>query len=319
MERRTASTGETPIGYYREFAPHPALAGRVRALFSFTCAEPAAPGRRMNFELTFTGEDRYTPSFADAHASVVFDLGISLHADFVWRENAARGGHLLGPMRRVTPGVRPALPAMVGAFFHPDQLAPFVKLHACEVTDRVVPMQELWGRAALDLSEQLASRDEGGRLDLLEGALLRHMDGARERGTSVKLTALAELMVRRNGAARIDDLADAAGVSRQQLTRVFRERVGVSPKLYCRMARFQGALAYTRGGESVDWARAALELGYADQSHMIAEFREFSSLTPRMLATERWLHPFMMRYASTTTRLKAFEPQRFAEVRGGTP
>lgn len=43
------------------------------------------------------------------------------------------------------------------------------------------------------------------------------------------------------------------------------------------------------------WARVAMELGYADQSHMIAEFREFSSLTPHMLATERWWHPFIER------------------------
>jgi len=46
-------------------------------------------------------------------------------------------------------------------------------------------------------------------------------------------------------------------------------------------------------GNNVDWAQAALETGYADQSHMIADFREFSSLTPHQLTTERWFHPFI--------------------------
>jgi AraC-like DNA-binding protein len=38
----------------------------------------------------------------------------------------------------------------------------------------------------------------------------------------------------------------------------------------------------------------AAELGYADQSHMIAEFRELSGLTPDALATQRWFHPFIL-------------------------
>ena len=45
---------------------------------------------------------------------------------------------------------------------------------------------------------------------------------------------------------------------------------------------------------SVQWAQVAAELGYADQSHMIAEFRELSSLTPDALSTQRWFHPFIL-------------------------
>lgn len=110
----------------------------------------------------------------------------------------------------------------------------------------------------------------------------------------------------------IDSLATAAGVSRQQLTRVFRERVGVSPKVYCRLARFQSALAYARAGDSIDWARVASEVGYADQSRMIAEFRQFSSLTPHMLATERWFHPFIERAKWTPPHQRLLLPAQRA-------
>jgi len=98
------------------------------------------------------------------------------------------------------------------------------------------------------------------------------------------------------------ELADAAGVSRQHLTRSFREAVGVTPKLFARLARFQAGLAYAGCGAKVDWAQAALELGYADQSHMIAEFREFSSLTPEALARQRWFHPFIEHARSARSR-----------------
>jgi AraC-like DNA-binding protein len=183
----------------------------------------------------------------------------------------------------------------VGAYLHPAQLSHVAHVPSCELTDRVVGIEELWGPWALQLSERLATLDESGRVDLLEDALLRQMAEPRERGTAVDIRGLAATLTRRAGRVSIESLAAAAGVSRQQLTRVFRERVGVSPKLFARLARFQAALAYARGGDSVDWARAACELGYADQSHMIAEFRQFSGLTPHLLATERWLHPFIER------------------------
>jgi AraC-like DNA-binding protein len=47
----------------------------------------------------------------------------------------------------------------------------------------------------------------------------------------------------------------------------------------------------------------AAELGYADQSHMIAEFRELSSLTPEALATQRWFHPFILEARSRPGRI----------------
>jgi len=93
-------------------------------------------------------------------------------------------------------------------------------------------------------------------------------------------------------------MARAAGVSRQHLTREFREQIGISPKLYSRLSRFHSALAYA-GATSVDWAHAAAEAGFADQSHMIAEFRQFSGLTPHALARGHWFHPFIERAKRT--------------------
>jgi transcriptional regulator GlxA family with amidase domain len=97
------------------------------------------------------------------------------------------------------------------------------------------------------------------------------------------------------GSVTVEQMADAAGVSRQHLTRVFRHAVGVTPKLYCRLARFRSALAAVAVPTHRNWAEVAIDNGYADQSHMIAEFREFCSLTPNALATGAWFHPFIER------------------------
>jgi AraC-like DNA-binding protein len=53
---------------------------------------------------------------------------------------------------------------------------------------------------------------------------------------------------------------------------------------------------------TIDWARVALDMGFADQSHMIAECRHFSGLTPQSLADRDWFHPFIERAKSRPRR-----------------
>jgi len=300
LPRRTA------VACYREFAPHPALRGRIRAFFSFTprtdgTADQTAARRQVAREALFgPGDPCSAPLFADGNSSMVFELGMAYRADGRWRQvpGGARG-QVIGAMSRAGPDPGAELPEMVGVYFHPAQVSPFTRVAACALTDRIVALEDLWGRAALELAGQLGELDEAARLDRLESVLLRRIgDRRRESGVAIDVPRMAAWVLCRGGRLTVESLAHAAGVSRQRLTRVFRERVGISPKLYCRLARFQSALAYARRGRKVDWARAAAELGYADQSHMIAEFREFSGLTPRRFVTEGWFHPFVERAGS---------------------
>ncbi len=177
---------------------------------------------------------------------------------------------------------------MVGVYFRGARAPLFTRVPACELTDRVVALEDLWGTAGSEISE---GNSEAERVDRLERALLRNLSSARTPNSALDVPGLAAHVLRRRGRLTVQSLADTAGVSRQRLTRVFRETVGVSPKLYCRLVRFRAALAHVRG--EVDWAQVAVELGYTDQSHMIAEFREFSSVTPGALATRRFFHPFL--------------------------
>jgi AraC-like DNA-binding protein len=232
--------------------------------------------------------------FADGHASLVVDLGATCELGSGWRSGSPIRGRVIGALRAVGDTACVARSEMIGAYLEPGAASSLFHVPAIELTDAVVDLESLWGAASVGFAEQLAASDDPTRVGQLEAALLGHLRRASALKRTVDVVALARWARAEPGAMTVHRLANAAGVSRRHLTRVFREVVGVSPKRYCRLARFQAGLGHAGVGTGVPWTRVAADLGYVDQSHMIAEFREFSSLTPELLAVGRWFHPFIL-------------------------
>jgi AraC-like DNA-binding protein len=285
------------VASYREFVPCEALKQYVRAIFSYVPGTAANPThRKVACEiLGFVGDSFCPPMFADGHASLALNLGTICRGDGHWeRDPAGCRGKVTGAVTRVNSvGVERA--EMIGVYFHAGQLASFIAVPGHEFTNRIVDLEDVWGSTASALPVRLAEMSESARIDELESLLIRRIGNRTGSNSAVNVRGLAASVQESCGQVTVEEMASQSGVSRQHLTRLFRESVGITPKVYCRLARFQSGLVYAGSGEAVDWAQAALDLGYADQSHMIAEFREFSSLTPQMLAARRWLHPFIER------------------------
>lgn len=83
----------------------------------------------------------------------------------------------------------------------------------------------------------------------------------------------------------IDELAEVAGLSRYHFARVFREEVGQSPWSYVKATRARRALELLEDGLSP--AEAALEAGFADQSHLTRTLRQVEGRTPGQVRRER--------------------------------
>jgi AraC-like DNA-binding protein len=286
----------SPVACYREFAPREDLAEYVRAFFTF--GPPADAGgsatRRFTRQILFGDGDTFVaPSFADANPSLVVNLGLRCGADGVWANADPPHANLLGPMTAVGAPPPRGHAVMVGVYFQPARALPFTRMPLRELTDRILSLDDLWGPTGADLPAAMDAMSEAARIDRLEAELVRRLGRGREPGTRIDVPGLTAWVRRSRGRISVDRLAESAGVSRQRLSRVFHELVGVSPKLYCRLARFHSALGFAAAGERVAWAGVAAALGYADQSHMIAEFREFSSLTPQQIVSARVFHPFI--------------------------
>lgn len=99
------------------------------------------------------------------------------------------------------------------------------------------------------------------------------------------ISAAASRILQTGGQVSIPILADEAGLSLRQFERRFTTRVGVRPKLFTRMARFEAALERKARFASASWTNVAQEFGYYDQMHMVHNFAEFTGGTPsEMLA-----------------------------------
>jgi AraC-like DNA-binding protein len=86
------------------------------------------------------------------------------------------------------------------------------------------------------------------------------------------------------------EIRDLVGMSTKQLIAVFRAEVGLSPKAYARVRRFQMALTLLSTG-AVGGARVAADVGYFDQPHFVREFRSFTGMTPTQYRQQRIVLP----------------------------
>ena len=80
--------------------------------------------------------------------------------------------------------------------------------------------------------------------------------------------------------ASVRDVAREVGMCQRRFSQVFGAQVGLPPKLFSRILRFERARALTDQIKRLNWAQLASTCGYFDQSHMINDFQEFSGFSP---------------------------------------
>lgn len=160
----------------------------------------------------------------------------------------------------------------------------FLGLPMDALANRCAPLGDLLAAGSQDLRDRLAgAADWGARFALMDALLLgRAVAAERLLGSrSWQLAAwLERRLVESEGAVAIGGLAEAAGVSHRHLVAVSRAELGVAPKTYARVLRFNRAQALIAAAAVPDWARLAVEAGYYDQAHLIRDFRAMAGVTP---------------------------------------
>ena len=247
---------------YAELEPAPELEPYVASFWSFTVDREAGP------------VEHWVPP--DGCVSLAFRRGSPMAV-------------VLGPWTvPLTPPVV-AGDAFFGVRFWPGTAAALLPIVPLRLKDRVVPAVEFpelaWSAA---LAARLWARPDGAPdAGAATRALTALLPGARPLDDAV--VAAARRVMATGGEVPIVALAQASGLSPRQFRRRFTAAVGLSPKELARIWRLRrcalAALDASRP-EAARWAELAAAHGYADQAHLVREFRHLLGLPPTAFARQ---------------------------------
>ena len=179
--------------------------------------------------------------------------------------------------------------SMVVIRFRPGGAHPFLGFAVEGITDTVDQLEAVLSSAGSSLRDRiLEAATIEAKMAAVESWLLERA------GCDLHAHPVIEYLTERlfcPAGIRIADVVDEVGYSQRHVLGLFRRWVGLSPKQYSRIRRFQQVLAAVsaEGAEGAasntglpepDWADLAVAHGYFDQSHLVRDFRQFSGLTP---------------------------------------
>jgi AraC-like DNA-binding protein len=164
----------------------------------------------------------------------------------------------------------------VGAQLLPGAAPLLLGAAASELAERHTPLEDLWGAGVREIEERLAlAGPDQDRLALFESILAERLP--RVRGIH---PAVAGALAGLGAHEGVRSLVSRSGYSHRRFVALFREAVGLSPKLYSRVLRFRRMLERAAAPAPPPWATLALDAGYSDQAHLSREFRELAGVTP---------------------------------------
>jgi len=258
--------------------PGPPLDRFVELLWYFECGPQAHPFER----LLPTGTVELIINLAQDE-NAIFDT------EDTTRVETREAGLVCGPQTSYFL-IETSLPTRVaGVHFRPGGSFPFMRPPAHEFLDRRVSLGDVWGTAAVSLRDRLLEAPSAEAILDALGEALRERAARPLEGHAAVRYALRELD-RVPHTRTIADLTAQIGLSARRFIDVFTAEVGLRPKAYCRIRRFQEVVRRVHSGRWIDWTSVAMDCGYFDQAHFIRDFRAFSGLNPSTYLAIRGEH-----------------------------
>ena len=244
---------------------HPRCARFSRGLYGY---EERSPGALARSE------------FANANVVMILEIGPPLRVSNSERAARHAGGFVAGihdgPTRTehegYQAGVQLNLPPLAARLLFDAPLS--------EIAHRSVSATDVLPRSKREVVSRLGELSTWeARLDAVEGLLATASEAHKPAGFA-ELAWAIDRIEQTAGGVRVRALARELGWSERRLQRSFAEHIGVAPKLYARLVRFEALMARVRRSGDASWAGAALALGYFDQSHLVRDVQQFAGVTP---------------------------------------
>ena len=166
---------------------------------------------------------------------------------------------------------------ILGIKFKPAALTHLYNLNMSLVTDRVVNLCEVLEEPGALLRAANEGKDHYERINSL-CTYFKNMPVIKDR-KQTPVDRAVDLVFDQNGMVTVTELCDAAGVGERQLENIFKKFIGLSPKFFSRIIRFNYIFKLVDKNEQ-SWTSLAYEAAYYDQSHFIRNFKDFTGESP---------------------------------------
>ncbi|WP_419701988.1 helix-turn-helix domain-containing protein [Mucilaginibacter sp. NFX135] len=218
------------------------------------------------------------PLIANGYPSITFqitDTGLSI-SNNKKMDSLVLYGQNIKPIELHTRGYV----IIIAYFLYPHMLKALFGIDAKELTNISIDLNYSEPARSMSLQEQLLntiSLDK--RLQLMNNYVLKLADRYKP-GINNTISFAAQAIQKSRGLISLTHVQQEFFVTERTLQRMFELHVGVSPKTFSRICQFHYALQQLSQNQFTGMTDIAFESGYADQSHLIRTFKEFTNYTP---------------------------------------
>lgn len=162
--------------------------------------------------------------------------------------------------------------------FHPGMAYLFFRMPMHLFKDTTINFFDVWNGATSELEDKLAGipNDEG-RSAVVQDFLLRQLTLEKQDLQVAYCLGKAQLT---RGSIAVRKLAEETGLSQRQLSRRFHQSIGLSPKEYLGVCRFNSSLQYLANYPDMSLTEIAHLSGYYDQAHFIRDYKVYTGHSP---------------------------------------
>ena len=170
--------------------------------------------------------------------------------------------------------------------FHKGRVAPFLSEPMHALTDAVIDADLVLKNKLINLRDKLRqSPTVDQKFQILEQYLFDHYLSQLSENNFIDY--VIRVITANPQQCSLQTISGNVGYSHKHLIKIFKDHIGVSPKEFLKVIRFQKAIREIETQGGINWTALALDCGYYDQSHFIADFKVFSGFTPAQYIKSR--------------------------------
>lgn len=148
-----------------------------------------------------------------------------------------------------------------------------------ELGNNYINAEDCFGSDISFLNEQLRQLNDIQSMICVIEMFLIHVTNKHKKSFET-IDKVSQFLLSQDDSVSLDYLADQSCLSVRQFIRRFEDKVGLSPKMFQKIIRFDRAYRIRNDNPDKDWLYVALSSGYYDYQHLVRDFKEFTNLTP---------------------------------------